>query len=107
VKEIREVGMGEALRPAVYKLHEQADQIGSAPNGIVVRTTVEPASIVAAVRQAIWSVDQNQPVWRIQTVEEIVDCQLSTATQSTTLWGKFALLETVRVLRKTAPASGA
>ena len=62
------------------------------PNGIVVRTAVEPASIVSAVRQAIWSVDKDQAVWRIQTTEEIVDRQLSTATQSTTLLGAFALL---------------
>jgi hypothetical protein len=41
VKEIREVGMGEALRPAVYRLHEQTDQVGSLPSGIVVRTSVE------------------------------------------------------------------
>ena len=92
VKEIREVGMEEALRPAVYKLHEQADQIGSDPSGIVVRTSVEPASIVSAVRQAIWSVDKNQPIWRVQTLEEIVGRQLSTPTQSTTLMSAFALL---------------
>src|SRR6266536_3152740 len=92
VKEIREVGMGEALRPAVYRLHEQTDQVGSLPSGIVVRTVVEPASIVSAVRQAIWSVDKNQPVWRVQTLEEILNRQLSTPAQSTTLLGAFALL---------------
>jgi putative ABC transport system permease protein len=92
VKEIREVAMGEALRPAVYRLHEQTDQVGSLPSGIVVRTAVEPASIVSAVRQAIWSIDKNQPVWRVQTLEEIVNRQLSTPTQSTTLLGAFALL---------------
>ena len=84
--------MAEALRPAVYKLHEQADQIGSDPSGIVVRTTVEPASIVSAVRQAIWSIDKNQPIWRVRTLQEIMDRQLSTPTQSTTLMSAFALL---------------
>jgi len=92
VKEIREVGMAEALRPAVYRLLEQADQVGSAPSGIVVRTAVEPASIVSAVRQAIWSVDKNQPLWRVQTLEEILGRQLTTPTQSTTLMSAFALL---------------
>ena len=58
----------------------------------MVRTAVEPASIVSAVRQAIWSVDKNQPVWRVQTLEEIVDRQLSTPSQSTTLLSAFALL---------------
>jgi len=58
----------------------------------VVRTAVEPASIVTAVRQAVWSVDRNQPIWRVQTLEQIVDRQLSTPTQSTTLLTAFALL---------------
>jgi ABC-type antimicrobial peptide transport system permease subunit len=46
----------------------------------------------AEVRHAIWSVDKNQPIWRVQTLEEIVDRQLSTPTQSTALTGAFALL---------------
>ena len=53
---------------------------------------MEPASIVSAIRQAIWSVDRNQPVWRVQTVEEIMEQQLSTPAQSTTLLSAFALL---------------
>jgi putative ABC transport system permease protein len=93
VKEVREVGMAEALRPAVYCLHEQAnDQLMVPPSGIVVRTTVEPASMVSAVREAIWSVDKNQPLWRVQTLEQVVDRQLSTPSQSTRLMGVFALL---------------
>jgi putative ABC transport system permease protein len=93
VKEVREVGMAEALRPAVYCLHEQGnDQLMISPSGIVVRTAVEPASIVSAVRQAIWSVDKNQPLWRVQTLEQMVDRQLSTPSQSAALLSAFALL---------------
>jgi predicted permease len=92
VKEIRERGVAEDPRPAIYRVHEQADQTNDLPSGIVVRTAVEPASIVSAVRQAIWSVDNNQPLARIRTMEDIVDRQLSTATQSTALLGAFAVL---------------
>jgi predicted permease len=92
VKEIRDTGVTGELKPTIYRLHEQADQSGDLPSGIVVRTAVEPASIVSAVRQAIWSVDKNQPVWHVRTLEEIVDRQLSTPAQSTTLLGAFALL---------------
>src|SRR5205085_1000364 len=49
-------------------------------------------SIIPAVRQAIWSLDKNQPLARIQTMQEIVDRQLSTPSQSTSLLGAFALL---------------
>jgi putative ABC transport system permease protein len=92
VKEIRDRGVAEELKPAVYRLHEQADQSGDQPSGIVVRASVEPASIVAAVRQAIWSVDKNQPVTRVQTVEDIVARQLSAPSQNTALLSAFALL---------------
>jgi hypothetical protein len=82
VKEIRDTGVAGELKPTIYRLHEQADQSGDLPSGIVVRTAVEPASIVSVVRQAIWSVDRNQSVWHVRTLEEIVDRQLSTAAQS-------------------------
>ena len=92
VKEIRERGVAEDSRPAIYRVHEQADQTNDVPGGIVVRTAVDPATIVPAVRQAIWSIDRNQPLARIRTMDEIVTRQLSTATQSTALLGAFAAL---------------
>jgi putative ABC transport system permease protein len=92
VKEIRERGVAENPRPAIYRVHEQADQTNDLPSGIVVRTAVQPASIISAVRQAIWSVDKNQPLARIRTMEEIVDRQLSTPTQSTAVLSAFAVL---------------
>src|SRR5262249_42589175 len=92
VKEIRERGVAEDSRPAIYRVHEQADQTNDLPGGIVVRTAVEPASIISAVRQAVWSVDKNQPLARIRTMEDIIDRQLSTPTQSTALLGAFAVL---------------
>ena len=95
VKEIRDRGVAERLMPAVYRVHEQADQTGDQPSGIVVRTSVEATSIVAAVRQAIWSVDKNQPVARVQTIEDIVARQLAVPTQNTALLSAFALLALV------------
>jgi predicted permease len=92
VKEIRDRGVAEDLQPAIYRLHEQADQSVDQPSGILVRTSVEPASIVSAVRQAIWSVDKNQPIARVQTIEEIVARQLSVPSQNTALLSAFALL---------------
>jgi putative ABC transport system permease protein len=92
VKPIREAGVLEEMKPTVYRLHEHCDQIGGLQVGIVIRTAVEPASIVSAVRQAIWSLDKDQPLARIRTMQEIVDRQLSTPSQSTALLGAFALL---------------
>jgi predicted permease len=90
VKEIRDRGVTEESRPTVYRLHEQADQTRDEPSGIVVRTTVDAASVVSAVRQAVWSVDKNQPIWHVQTAEDIISRQLSTPRQSTVLLSTFA-----------------
>ena len=92
VNEIRERGVAEDLRPAIYRVHEQADQTNDPPSGFVVRTAVPPASIVPAIRQAIWSLDKHQPVARLQTIEDIVGRQLSVPTQNTVLLGAFAML---------------
>jgi ABC-type antimicrobial peptide transport system permease subunit len=83
------------LKPTIYLLHEQTDQWttkGAQPSGIVVRTAVEPTSIVSAIRHAVGSVDKDQPIWRVRTLEEIVARQLSTPRQSAALMSAFALL---------------
>jgi predicted permease len=95
VKEIRDRGVAEELMPAIYRVQEQADQSNDQASGIVVRTAVEPGSIVPAVRQAIASVDRNQPVARVQTIEAILARQLSVPAQNTTLSAAFALLALV------------
>jgi predicted permease len=95
VKEIRDRGVAEDPLPTVYRLHEQADQTNDRPSGIVVRTSIEPASIVTAVRQAIWSVDPNQPIAHLRTIEDIVAQQLTVPTQNTALSSALALLALV------------
>ena len=92
VKEIRDRGVAEEPRPTIYRVHEQADQSVDQPSGIVVRASIDPASLVPAIRQAIWSVDKNQPVARVQTIEDIVGRQLAVPSQNTVLLGAFALL---------------
>jgi putative ABC transport system permease protein len=95
LKAIPETGMLDEVKPAVYRVREQCDQMDNLAAGVVVRTSVDPASIVPAVRAAIWSVDKNQPVARIQTMAEMVGRQLAAPSQSTTLLGAFALLALV------------
>jgi putative ABC transport system permease protein len=73
-------------------MHEQADKSGDSLSGIVVRTSIDPASIVSAVRRAIWSVDKNQLVARVQSMKDIVARQSSGPSQNTTLLSAFALL---------------
>jgi ABC-type antimicrobial peptide transport system permease subunit len=61
----------------------------------VIRTNVEPLSLSEPVRQAIWKVDADQPMWKIRTVEFLV--QRSTADRKflMALMGIFATLALV------------
>ncbi len=69
----------------MHRVYEQCDQIGDLSNGMVVRTAIEPASMVPAVRRAIWMLVKDQPLARIQTLDTIVGRQLSMPGQSTAL----------------------
>jgi putative ABC transport system permease protein len=95
VNQIPESGILDETKPAVYRLYEQSEQVSDLAAGIVVRTAVDPTSIVPAARQAIWSLDKDQPLAHIRTLDAMIDRQLSTSSQSAALLGAFALLALV------------
>jgi putative ABC transport system permease protein len=39
---------------------------------LVLRTAIDPMSLANAVRQAVWGLDKDQPVWKIRTVQYLV-----------------------------------
>jgi len=40
---------------------------------LVLRTAIEPNSLSQSLREAIWKVDRDQPVWKIRTVEYLIE----------------------------------
>jgi predicted permease len=60
----------EPAQPQIYLAHYQAPLIFSS---LVARTAVPPLILTRDIRQAIWSVDKDQPVWTIMTLESIVE----------------------------------
>jgi ABC-type antimicrobial peptide transport system permease subunit len=69
VRDVKFGGLATASEPAYYLPASQAP-LGDMT--LLVRTSIDPNSIVAAVRQAVWSVDPNQPISDIKTLEQIV-----------------------------------
>jgi ABC-type antimicrobial peptide transport system permease subunit len=43
---------------------------------LVARTSGDPMALAPAVRQAIWSIDPDQPVWKVRTLGSLVDRSL-------------------------------
>ena len=60
----------EAARPQLYVSHYQNPLIFSS---LVARTAVAPMSVANQVREALWSIDKDQPVWAVQSLAAIVD----------------------------------
>jgi len=57
---------------------------------LVVRTAGDPAALAAAVKQAIWSVDPNQPIVRVETLEALVARSEAERRFALVIFGTFA-----------------
>jgi len=62
---------------------------------VVIRTRVEPLSLSESVRQALWRVDADQPMWKIRTVEFLVNRSVADRKFLLALMGLFASLALV------------
>jgi putative ABC transport system permease protein len=74
VQDIHQDGLDAPPKPEFYISSLQAPfHSGS----LVIRTKADPAAIVAAVRKAVWSVDPEQPVMEVLTMDQILDNEAS------------------------------
>jgi putative ABC transport system permease protein len=70
VKDVRQNDFVAEPKMQMYYSYRQLRDL--APNALVVRTSVDPLSVALPVRNAIWSVDKDQPVADIDSMEHIV-----------------------------------
>jgi len=74
VGDVRQDGLAKAGRPEVYAPLAQSP----VPYMVLaVRTRVAPESLVGAVRRAVKAVDKDQPLFQIQTMQQVVDDSVS------------------------------
>jgi predicted permease len=90
VKDVRERGYELDLKPGVYIPFPQIPDTWAQPENIVLRTSGDPAALAAAARRVIASVDPEQPVSAVRTMDEILDRNVADRTQQMTLLGAFA-----------------
>ena len=82
----------EEQRPQVYGTFSQGPGIFATA---VIRTSVDPLSLSEPVRQAIWKVDPDQPMWKIRTVDFLVNRSTADRKFLLALMGIFATLALV------------
>jgi predicted permease len=70
VKDVRQNDFVAEPKMQMYFTYRQLRSL--MPNALIVRTAVEPLSLAASVRNAIWAVDKDQSVANIDSMEHIV-----------------------------------
>jgi len=94
VRDIRERGFLYEMKPAVYVPVTQVKK----PDGyamLVVRTSNDPQSTVKMVEGAVWSVDPQQPVSYVRTMDQLIETDVADRTRPMILLGVFAGLALV------------
>ena len=87
VRDIHQEGLDAAPKPEFYISSLQA---GFHSGSLVIHTKVDPGSIAGAVRRAVWSVDPEQPVMKVLTMDQILDNEVSQRRMQAMLLGVFA-----------------
>ena len=86
VHDVKFAGLDAPSGPAYYL---PASQAPLQDMMILVRTTIDPLSVVGGVRQAVLSIDPNQPISNISTMEKIVDESIAQRRLNMLLMGLF------------------
>lgn len=94
VKDSAQLTLDRETRPEIYFALGQLAWRYRRMN-VAVRTNVDPKSAVPAIQAAIREVDKDQPVYQIQTIDELIGSTVSTRRFALTILILFAVLALV------------
>ena len=94
VGNVRQTGLYDQ-RLEFYVPYMQERRSFMAPRDLVVRTSVDPAVIAGAVRNAVWAVDKDQPVSNVRTMDQVFAAAISQERFQALMLGLFASLALV------------
>jgi putative ABC transport system permease protein len=91
VGDVRQSGLTEQ-KFEFYVPYAQERRSFMAPRDLVVRTRGDASAVAAAVRQAVWTVDKDQPVSNVRTLDQVFAPAISRERFQALLLGLFAAL---------------
>jgi len=77
------------VMPEYYLPHAQDSWGGMV---LVARTSVEPSSLAGALRQQVWAIDKDQPVFDVKTMQEVRSASVAVYSFSSVMLAIFAVL---------------
>ncbi len=94
VGDVRQVSLAVSRAEAIYVPADQWHFVDSAM-WVVIRTRGDAAALAPAIRAAIWSVDKDQPIVRIATMEDVLALSAAQRRFALILFEAFALVSLV------------
>ncbi len=88
-------GLERSSEPQVYLPYGQVEDgslIGYVPKDLAIRTTIPPATLLPAVREVVRSVDAEQPISSVRTMQQIVDEGVASREVQARVLAAFALI---------------
>jgi putative ABC transport system permease protein len=91
--DVRQMGVDEPVKPEMYFPYQQTSEFAYyAPRDLVIRTSVDPLSLVAAVRNEIHQVDPEQPISDVRTMAAVLGEETASRRMGMILLTIFAAL---------------
>jgi putative ABC transport system permease protein len=94
VGDVKQLSLAASLSDAIYMPPEQS-WFADRTLTLVARTRSDPAAIAPAIRAAIWSVDKDQPIVRVATMEELLSRSGAERRFAMVLFTAFAIVALV------------
>jgi putative ABC transport system permease protein len=91
---VRQQGPHIEPEPEIYLSHLQ-DPVSWSWRTLIVRATGEPLSLVVPIKEAVWSVDKDQPISDVRSMEQVLWKSVAQPRVFALLLGAFALMAMV------------
>ncbi len=86
------MGLNEPPRQEMYFPYWQAKDNWMVPRDLVIRAQGDPHHLMRAARRAVWSIDRDQPISNVRTLDELLDQEVTQVRVQTMLLGALAAL---------------
>jgi putative ABC transport system permease protein len=87
VGDVKNSGLEKQAGPAMYASYQQVPEMRMS---LVVRTATDPSSAIRAVKEQVYAVDKDQPMYKIRTMDQVVADSESSPRFTLVLLGIFA-----------------
>jgi putative ABC transport system permease protein len=95
VGDVRQMGLNEPGRQEMYFPYWQAEQNWMVLRDLVIRTDGDPMALIGSVKRTVASIDRDQPISDIKTMNQWLDEEVASRQVQTMLLGGFAALALV------------